>query len=263
MEPSVLLIDAFNLTRRMYEGMPDNPERMAGLLTLVVRTVERECQRHSISHCAVVFDSHEPTWRYRASAAYKANRKPTPPELLAAVPALRSALENAGISTLLVSGQEADDVIASVATGLRTHIARIIVLSTDKAFLSLLPLGIAVFNHFEAQFQTPETVQEKYGVRAEQLVDYWALAGDTSNNIKGVPGVGRKTAVRLLQAFGTLDAMLGTDMAADLSDKSLQSALSRVRAHQDEALDARQLTGLITSLELGLNLKSLRLQVIQ
>lgn len=144
-------------------------------------------------------------------------------------------------------------MIATLAVGAAAGGVSVHILSTDRVFLQLAGDKIAIFNHFEASEYTPDWILTRYGVTPAQLVDLWAMTGDSSNNIKGVPGVGQKTAVSLVQRYGSL--------AAVLTSQDSDQAVRRVQAHWAEAERCRQLVALKTDVELGVNLKLLRYEI--
>jgi protein Xni len=196
---------------------------------------------------------------------YKFGRKPTPEVLISNLDRFRRAFETIGVRSLEVAGYEADDVIATLAAGVANSSGDAIILSTDKGFLSLLDKHIEVYHHFEQHFLTSTDVRVKYALRHDQLIDYWSLSGDPGNNIKGVPGVGKKTALLLLEKFDSLDEVLTQarglpqDQAADSGLAVYQKSLSKVLQFEDEAVKCRLLLTPKLDVELGINLKIFRL----
>jgi len=183
---------------------------------------------------------------------YKLNRKPTPSLLMENLDEFESSFSELGISSFSLENYEADDIIATLAVGVARNDGEAIILSTDKSFLQLLCTNIRVFNHFEQTEITAEVVREKYGVEVDQLVSFWAMTGDASNNIKGVPGVGKKIAAGLLGDYGSLESILGDDTS--------EGPVAKVQANKAEALKCQQLVSLKTDVELGINLRSFRLR---
>ncbi|OGT73618.1 MAG: hypothetical protein A3I78_06485 [Gammaproteobacteria bacterium RIFCSPLOWO2_02_FULL_56_15] len=247
----VLLIDALNLIRRLYEALPHGPDTIhPDNMDNAAHTLERVLRLHSPSHACCVFDSRGPTWRHEIFSDYKANRKATPRPLLEALPGFSQRFQDLGIRSVSVPGFEADDVIATLAQGISQRHGHVTILSTDKGYLPLLGIRIRVYDHFNQQTYSPESVLTKYGVRHDQLIDYWALAGDPVSNIKGVPKIGAKTTQNLLQEFGTLDALF---------EHPPEGAVGRrILEHRDALELYRRLLQLRTDLTVGLNLKELR-----
>lgn len=247
----VLLVDAFNLIRRIYEARTDGEAHIQDVIEASVKSLDRALRRHRPTHACIVFDSHDTTWRHLLYTEYKAHRKPTPQVLLDSLPEFREGFMKEGVKSLKLASYEADDQVATLAHGVGSNGGEAIILSTDKMFLQLLSSGVRVFNHFEDRELTADYVRERFGVEIAQLTDYWAMAGDTSNNIKGVPRIGARTAATLLAEYGTLEDIL--------SSEDDNSSANRVRAQGDQAQLCKQLVTLKTDVELGINLKSLRL----
>jgi len=247
----LLLVDAFNLIRRIYEARPDGREHIEAVIETSARSVERAIRQHRPTHACVVFDSHDETWRHLLYPDYKADRKPTPQVLLDNLQQFRDAFMECGVKSLKLESYEADDQIATLAAGVAANAGTAAILSTDKMFTQLLSAHIRLFNHFEGHEITVSEVERRYGVELHQLTDFWAMAGDAGNNIKGVPNVGAKTASRLLKEYGSLERILASE------DDSVPA--NRVRANSEAARRCKQLVTLKTDVELGINLKSLRL----
>ena len=248
----LLLIDGFNLVRRIYEARtPRHDESLEDeILESASLSLGRALRQHQPSHACCVFDSHETTWRHDLFPAYKANRKPTPTPLLDAIPRFEHEFEKIGVKSVCKPHFEADDVIATMAVAVGNKGKRVTILSTDKNFLQLLGENIRVFNHFNEEEYDSAWVIKKYGVTQQQLVDYWALTGDSTNNIAGVPGIGPKTAQKLIEEYQSLDALLGAP-PADKTGKKIEQ-------HRQDAEDARELISLNTNVNIGINLNQFR-----
>lgn len=247
----VLLVDGFNLVRRLYEARPHGDEPVQEeVITSASQSLKRALREHQPSHVCCVFDSHDKTWRHELYPDYKANRKPTPQPLLDAIPRFEDAFLELGVKSLSVPGYEADDVIATLAKGISSKGGNVTILSTDKNFLQLLDAHVRVYDHFNDMQYTRDWVQEKYGVRHDQLVDYWALTGDSTTNIKGVPKIGPKTAQQLIAASDTLDELLQNPPEGTTGE--------RIKEYKQEAEFTRQLVQLKTDVKAGVNLNQLR-----
>ncbi len=247
----VLLVDSFNLVRRLYEARPhDDGAVEQEVITSAEQSLKRALREHKPSHVCCVFDSHEKTWRHLLFPDYKANRKPTPQPLLEAIPQFESAFLELGVQSICVPGYEADDVIATLAKGISKKDGDVTILSTDKNFLQLLDDHVIVYDHFNERECSRNWVIEKYGVRHDQLVDYWTLTGDTTINVKGVPKIGPKTAQQLIESFGSLDSLLENPPDDTVGD--------RLKAYRQDADICWQLVQLKTDVEVGVNLNQLR-----
>jgi protein Xni len=245
-----LIVDGLNLIRRVHAGEPSGSIESA--LTATLQSLRRALRESSPSHAVVVFDGEEPTWRHRRYADYKKGRKPMPEELRGALPRYREAFLQMGVSSVEKPGVEADDVVATLSTGVAAHGGHAIVLSTDTVFCQLLSDSITVRDHFQKRPLDENYVRTKFGVGPGQLVDLWALAGSATTGIPGVPGIGVKTAAKLLIEHGSLDGVL--EAAAGKQDKLAES----LRTHADLARLSQELARLRSDVELGWNLKSFR-----
>ena len=172
--------------------------------------------------------------------------------LASALPQLQLSDNVIGVQTLQQDNFEADDVIASIASKLAQHGQKVTIASTDKGFLPLLSDHVQVYDSFARELQTEQTVQQKFGVATNQLVRYWSLVGDSTNNIPGVNGIGPKGAHDLLALGATLtDALEHPDCHKKLREKILQ--------HKDQIKVFMQILSLKTDIQLGINLQDLRL----
>lgn len=252
-----LAIDGFNLIRRIYEARkPATLADLQGVVEASTASVRRVISRHEPTHAALVLEGHDTTWRHMLEPQYKANRSETPPLLIENLEQFRDAFRAIGVIPCEVESYEADDVVATIASVVASHDGLAFIVSTDKIYLQLISDRIKVFDHFSESFSDAKLVREKYGVEVDQLVDYFALVGDRTNNIKGVTGVGPKAAVRLLALYPTLDQMLA---AANEATDNDDPALRKVNASAEVALRCQQLATLKTDVALGLNLRSFRL----
>jgi len=249
-----LLVDALNLIRRVYAAQPgeDGPERAAGALVSCTHSLQRALRECRPTHAVCVFEGEGQSWRYRAYPGYKAGRTPMPAALHEQLPSFREAFLGQGVSSVSLPGLEADDVIATLACKAASRQGQVIILSTDKAFLQLLSERIGVRDHFGQRDLDPAYVRQRFGVSPERLTDLLALCGDPTNHIKGVPGVGIKTAARLLAEFGSLENILTG--AGDIPGRTGES----IAAHREQVRVALSLVRLQTDLELGLNLQAFR-----
>lgn len=257
-----LLVDALNLVRRVYAGHPDDdgPEKAESAKTSCKQSLLRALRETEPTHALVVFEGREPSWRHLLFRDYKADHKPMPEALKVALPDYRKAFAELGVTSFEMPKVEADDVIGTLATKIAGAGGQAVILSTDKIFLQLLSERVFVRDHFKQAWLDRAYVVERFGVEPEAFVDFLGLCGDSTNNIGGVPGVGPKTAAKLIADFGTFDAILeaaggavpaeGPELAPKLRDKLVDFA--------EDARLAHSLVRLQTDLDLGLNLKELR-----
>ena len=261
----LLLIDALNLIRRLYAvqerpylPLPDDVAE--GTKTQIIRNTEamlrqallRLQQELQPSHALLVFDGRDSVWRKQLYPDYKANRKPMPAILAEALPLLKQQAADSGFNSVQQDDYEADDVIASIAVKMARHGQQVTIVSTDKGFLPLLSAQIHIYDAFARQQHSADAVLQKFGVDTSQLVRYWSLVGDSTNNIPGVNGIGPKGAHDLLALGATLtEALEHPDCHKKLKEKILQ--------HKEQIKIFMQILSLKTDVQLGLNLQQMRI----
>jgi DNA polymerase-1 len=174
-----------------------------------VRMTEQLMRNWKPTHAVVAFDGGMPPERRALLPEYKANRKPMPDALRSQIPMVVQYLKAAGIRTVRLDDQEADDVMATLAVRAREDFAQVLMATCDKDLFQVVDDVIRIVPQSgDAATMGPDDVLRKTGVRPEQVADWLALAGDASDNIPGVPGVGAKTAAKLLSEFGTVESLL-------------------------------------------------------
>ena len=186
------------------------------------------------SHIVVAFDRPEPTFRHEAYEDYKATREAMPDELVDQLQAIRELVEAFGIPIVEEPGYEADDLIGTLAVAARGNGLRTVIVSGDKDFFQLVDESITVLDPARNIEYTTDGVREKFGVLPSQVVEVLGLMGDSSDNVPGVPGIGKKTAVDLIARFGTIDGVLehiddisGNKRKQNLKEFSEQAFMSR------------------------------------
>lgn len=250
----ILLIDAMNLIRRMYAGIPDSQLKSEACAARCVQAVAQAAKNLSSTHCAIVFEDREPTWRHEMWVDYKLGRQPMPDELRENLKLFWRAFKQAGMSCLFKSGWEADDIIATVADKAKKKNIASVIMSTDKGFYQLVDDQCRVLNYFDRKLFDQEEVFARYGVQPNQLVDLLALTGDNTNHLPGIKGIGIKTATQLLQAHQDLDGIfVAIDQLTDRQQKLIQ-------AGWQQASLTRKLARLSLNVELGCNISQLRYQ---
>lgn len=268
----LLLVDALNLIRRIHAAQgggdeaQDEAQGVSEAREASVKSLRRALGECGPTHAVVVFDGAGATWRQELFPEYKAGRRPMPAALAAALPSFREAfLKELGVASFEREATEADDVIATLASKVAAAGGRATILSTDKGYLPLLSEAIGVRDHFRPLDLGRGHVRERFGVEPERLLDLFALSGDSTSSIPGVPGIGPKTAAALLAGYGSLDALIAAaQVQVDGESRQAGEALTprlaaKLVAHADAARLARRLVEPTTDLELGLNLRELRL----
>ncbi len=213
----LFLIDAYALIYRSYYAFIKNPRiNSKGMNTSAImgfcNTLHEVLQKEQPTHLGVAFDPHGPTFRNEAYKQYKAQREETPEDIRAAVPVIKSILEAMHIPVLEVAGYEADDVIGTLAKKAGAEGIDTYMLTPDKDYGQLVGGNVKMFRpRHGGGYETLDTegIKEKYGIDSpEQVIDLLGLMGDAADNIPGCPGVGEKTAAKLIRQYGSIDALL-------------------------------------------------------
>lgn len=230
----LFLIDGYALAYRSYFAFINNPlinsrgENTSAIFGFV-RTLLQITDSEKPDYLGVVFDTPEPTFRHETYPEYKATRERMPEEMSDQLPKLREVLEAFRIPILEVPGYEADDVIATLAEKALSAGISAYLVTSDKDLMQLVDDSIRIYNlkrrTDEAEILDVAGVREKFGVAPAQIVDYLALVGDSSDNVPGVPKIGKKTAQELLAKFGTLEKIL--DHVAKIQKKSIRESLEQ------------------------------------
>ena len=261
----VFLLDAYALIYRSYYAFIKNPRiNSKGLNTSAiigfVNTLQEVLEKEKPTHLGVAFDPHGPTFRSKAFPEYKAQREATPEDIRKAVPIIKDLLAAWNIPVLQVDGYEADDVIGTVATrlGMADKNTEVYMLTPDKDYGQLVSDNVKIFRpRHGGGYETmgPEEVCQKYGIsKTAQVIDLLALMGDSADNFPGCPGVGEKTAVKLINEFGSIEEMLQrTD--------DLKGALQKkVMEHVDDILMSFFLATIKTDVPINISLDELALK---
>jgi DNA polymerase-1 len=216
--------------------------------------LEKLLREESPEHLCLVFDASGPTFRNQLYAPYKATRPPPPEDLEAQIPRIHQLVDAFGIPALTVDGVEADDVIATlVRIGVKAgYDVRLI--SGDKDLMQLVGPQVALVEPMKGETYDAAGVEAKLGVPPERVADALALAGDSTDNVPGVKGVGLKTAAKLLHAHGSLEEVLSAARAGDVKGKVGRTLAESV----EDARLSRQLVTLKDDVDIGLELDDLR-----
>ncbi|HQN66809.1 MAG TPA: 5'-3' exonuclease H3TH domain-containing protein, partial [Smithellaceae bacterium] len=159
-------------------------------------------------YIVVTFDLKGPTARHEAYEDYKATRKPMPEDLIAQVPLIKEVIRGFSIPILEKQGTEADDLIGTLVVRARKKGWRAVIISGDKDLMQLIGDGVTLVDTMKDKTYDSAAVREKFGVGPDKVVEILGLMGDASDNIPGVPGIGPKTARRLIEEYGSVEAVL-------------------------------------------------------
>ncbi|HEY5996724.1 MAG TPA: 5'-3' exonuclease H3TH domain-containing protein, partial [Candidatus Deferrimicrobiaceae bacterium] len=252
---TLFLIDGHNVLYRTFYGVPrltapDGTPTNAVLGT--ARILIKILRQENPDAIAAVFDTPEPTPRHALFPEYKANRLKVPEELSVQFPLVDEVIEALGVPRVAVPGAEADDVIGTLSRMADEAGMRVVVVSSDKDLYQLVSPNVLIRDGLKEREVGEAQVRETFGVDASQVVDLLALAGDPSDNIPGVPGIGEKTAAEMLREFGTLDALL------ENSGKLKGARRDKIEKNADQARLCRQLTAIDRDVKLPVGLADLR-----
>ena len=257
----LFLLDAYALIYRAYYAFIKNPRiNSKGMNTSAVmgfcNTLNEVLAKERPTYLGVAFDPHGPTFRSEAYAQYKAQREETPEDIRRSVPVIKDILASMRIPVLEAEGFEADDVIGTLAkkagaAGLKTYM-----LTPDKDYGQLVGGSVVMFRpRHGGGYETldEEGVCQKYGISStSQVIDLLGLMGDASDNIPGCPGVGEKTAVKLLQQFGSIDSLL------ERTDELKGALKKKVEENAEQIRFSKFLATIRTDVPIELDLEKLR-----
>ena len=256
----LFLFDAYALIYRAYYAFIKNPRRNSkGLNTSAImgfiNTLNEVQTKEKPTHIGVAFDPSGPTFRHIEYPEYKAQREACPEDIKAAVPIIKEVLDAYHIQVLEVAGYEADDVIGTIATKAGKAGVETYMLTPDKDYGQLVTDNVYMYRPRHDggyEVMNPESVITKYGLdNTSQVIDLLGLMGDSSDNIPGCPGVGEKTAVKLIKEFGNIDTLLQN------TDKLKGALKKKVEENGELIRMSRYLATIKTDAPIELDLKTL------
>jgi DNA polymerase I len=254
----LFLIDGMSHIYRAYyairnlsnsKGLPTNA--VYGFTSMLRKLI----QEHNPDYIGVALDLEGPTVRHEKYQAYKATRKPMPPDLVPQIPYICRVCEAFCVPVIACAGFEADDVIGTLSLMATGQGLRSVIVTSDKDMLQLISDDVLVLDAAKDTLLDAQKVEERLGVKPEQVTDLLGLWGDTADNIPGAPGIGEKGAKELLQTFGTLDNVLKS--WDKVKRKTYQESL---RDNTDQILMSRELATIHRDLPIELNLPALILR---
>ncbi len=212
----VYLIDGSGYIFRAFHALPPLTRPSDGLpvgavhgfCNMLWKLLQELKASEAPTHLAVIFDAGRETFRNKIYDKYKANRPPPPEELVPQFPLIRDAVRAFSVPSIEQDGYEADDLIATYAKDVIEQGGSVTIVSSDKDLMQLIRPGVDMFDGMKAKRIGPDEVREKFGVLPDKVVDVQALAGDSTDNVPGVPGIGVKTAAELINDYGDLDTLL-------------------------------------------------------
>ncbi|KAA0893436.1 DNA polymerase I [Oryzomonas rubra] len=253
-DDTLYLIDGSSYIYRAYyairhlsspSGHPTNA--IYGFIQMLLKLIKD----HDPKQLAVVFDAGRITFRTEMYPEYKANRAAMPDDLRQQVGPIREVVRAFNIPALELEGFEADDIIGALAARYSANGGRVVVVTGDKDLMQIVTENVTLLDTMKDKRSGLAEVNERFGVVPDLVPDILGLAGDSSDNIPGVPGIGEKTAIKLLQEFGTLDALL--ERAGEVKGKNGE----KLREFRDQALLSRKLATIERNVPLEINLDEL------
>ena len=243
----LILVDGSSFLFRAYHAMPDLQTHSGQLtgavygVTNMLRKLIKECDPELI---AIVYDAKGKTFRHDMYDLYKANRPPAPPELVSQIQYVHDITRAMGLPLICIPGVEADDVTGTLAAQATEKKLDVLVVTGDKDMAQLVNGHVTLIDTMKNQTLDNQGVIDKFGVRPDQIIDYLALTGDTSDNIPGVPKVGPKTAAKWLNQYETIDELMAH--SAEIGGKVGES----LRENLDQLIMSKALTTIKLDVEL-------------
>ena len=256
-QPPFILVDGSYYLFRTYHALPKTMQNSQGLVTNAIRgtlnALLKLMRRYHPTHMAVCFDTKSPTFRHAMSEDYKANRPKMDVELAEQIPYIHRLVAALGIPLLRIEGAEADDIIGTLAYRAVAEGHHVVISTGDKDMMQLINDCVILEDSFTGKITDSAGVVEKFGINPEQMIDFLTLMGDSSDGIKGVPGIGKKTAKDLLNEYGNIDNMLKN--VANIKGRAGKNLLE----YADDIPFNAQLATIVTDLEIGQDWQDLKI----
>ena len=256
-QPPFILVDGSYYLFRTYHALPKTMQNSQGLITNAIRgtlnALLKLMRRYHPTHMAVCFDTKSPTFRHAMSEDYKANRPKMDVELAEQIPYIHSLVAALGIPLLRIEGAEADDIIGTLAHRAVAEGHHVVISTGDKDMMQLINDCVILEDSFTGKITDSAGVVEKFGINPEQMIDFLTLMGDSSDGIKGVPGIGKKTAKDLLNEYGNIDNMLKN--VANIKGRAGKNLVE----YADDIPFNAQLATIVTDLEIGQDWQDLKI----
>lgn len=253
----LLAIDGNSIMNRAFYGikaLANSKGQFTNAITGFMNIYLKELSVVKPDCVAVAFDLKAPTFRHKANADYKANRKGMPTELAQQMPVIKELLTDIGVKIVQCEGYEADDILGTLSKACTDSGNECFILTGDRDSFQLVSDSVTVrlAGTKETKIYTPQRIMDEYGVQPRQMIEVKALMGDTSDNIKGVKGIGEKTALDLIQRTGSVDGLYG--QLADL--KLTPSVRAKLEGGHRDALDSRFLAEIFLEVPIDTDIES-------
>ncbi|MED5578804.1 MAG: DNA polymerase I [Nitrospinota bacterium] len=237
----IFLIDGSGYMFRAYyamirQNLRNSKGAPTGAVLAFTRMLLKVIRDKKPEYAAIAFDRPEPTHRHSIFPEYKANRDAAPEDLVLQIPLIHRVVESLNIPLLVEAGLEADDLLGSLAQEALKNEFEVLLITGDKDFAQLVNEKIHIWDPMKDEEYGPQEIENKWGISPDKFIDIQALMGDSTDNIPGAPGIGEKTAVSLIQEFGSLDSLL--DSIADVKKPKQKQILEE---NKDLILLSREL----------------------
>jgi len=255
---TIYLIDGSAYVYRAYHaishlsnssGLPTHA--VFGFTRMLIKLIEDKNPQYLV----MVFDSKGPTFRHEKYSQYKANRPPMPDDLAVQQPYIRKVVDAFNIPIIEMQGFEADDLIATLAQQAESQGYRSVMVTGDKDFLQLVTSESTIWDPMKDRIWTEQNIIDKYKFKPSQIIDMMGFWGDTSDNVPGVPGIGEKTAIALIQQFGSMDAVY-----AQIDTITKKKQKENLLKHKDQAYLSRELVQIDRNAPVKLDLAAFKFQ---
>ena len=254
---SLILIDGANLIFRAFYALPiltnkrgEPTNAILGFSNMLLKLIRDE----KPDYAAVIFDTPEPTFRDEIYESYKSNRKEPPDELKLQFPHFEPLVKAMGIPIFAQAGYEADDLIGTIANKFASSEMKVTIISGDKDLFQLVNENVSVLDTMRNKLYGLKEVEIKMGVSPNKIADLLAMAGDSSDNIPGIKGVGMKTAVDIINKYGSLDEALARS-------SEMRGALAvKLKNGIDSAKMSKRLTSIKVDIEMDISRSDLELK---
>ncbi|MDA7582740.1 DNA polymerase I, partial [Candidatus Pelagibacter sp.] len=245
------------LTRKS-DGLPVGA--VSGFCSMLFKLLEDSKSNENLqkpSHFAVIFDAARKTFRNEIYSDYKANRSEAPDDLAPQFEYIRKSVIAFNLPSVDLPNYEADDLIATYVDQILAKGAKVTIVSSDKDLMQLYKKDVRLFDPMKNKFITPEDIITKFGVGPEKVIDVQSLAGDSSDNVPGVPGIGVKTAAELINKYGTLEKLL--DNAQEIKQNKRRETLIE---NKDKAIISKKLVTLMKDAPVERKIEEFKLKEI-
>ena len=262
----IYLVDGSTYIFRAYHALPPLTRKsdgfpvgaISGYCNMLDKLIREEKLKNNLTHLLVIFDASGKTFRNDIYSEYKANRSTPPEDLIPQFPLIREATDAFNVPHVELMGYEADDLIASYTKSALSKGMRVTIVSSDKDLMQLVRDGACMLDTMKNRTINDNEVFEKFGVKPDRVIDVQSLAGDSIDNVPGVPGIGIKTAALLINEYGDLDNLI--ENASNIKQNKRRESIIEF---SEQARISRELVTLKDDIDLPMSLDDIQIQSIK